>query len=238
MIIYKGQTLNIMKNIFQKISLIALVLLFFAGTVCFSQVNTFGGARAEWSTSYNTKNKQVITFLEQNWTGKNQLKLQDLVDQQGLDCEFLWKVDPSQVQKALSSNSSFFTGQKPDLVELVFYSNGKVQINLYLQGKSCGCVRAWTSSKREGEYRQLSAGDYTVTGFNKNGYSKTFDSPMPNQILLSGEATKRSISIHTGDISGEKEGNTYHGCIRMGEVSGKNLFSLLSKGVSVKVIWK
>lgn len=226
-------------NIFQTFSWIAFFLLVFGGVSCFSQqVTTFSGAKVDWSSSYTTKNKQVSTFLSSNWNGKNQLELQKIADQQGLDCEFLWKVDPSVTNKVLSSGSSFLTGQKPDSVEMVFFGNGKVQITLYLQGKVCGSIRAWTSTKREGEYRQLSAGEYKVTGFNKNGYSKTFDSPMPNQILLSGEAAERYISLHTGDTSGEKKDNIYHGCIRMGETPGKHLFSLLSKGVQVKVVWK
>ena len=220
---------------------IAALLFLFALVACSIGQTTFSGMKADWNASGTTKNPHIVRFLEKNWTGSNQLELQSLADQVGLSCEFLWKVSPDQVEKTILSKSSFLTGEKADSVEVVFYPDGQTYFTLYSQGKISGHIRGWTSSKRgKGvEYSQLSAGDYKVTGFNPHGYSETFNSPMPNQILLSDEADERKISIHTGDISGEKLGiNEYHGCIRVGELSGKQLMRLLSKGTTVKVIWK
>ncbi len=205
----------------------------------FAQVSTFSDQKADWSCSGDTKNPQVIDFLQKNWKEGSELSLQKKAENQGLSVEFLWKVGTDQIQSALDSSSSFLTGQKPDVVEVVFYINGRGEIILYSQGKICGKVRCWTSTKRVGEFRQLTAGEYKVTRYNSKGYSKTFDSPMPNQVLLSGEAATRGISIHTGDISGEKTGiNEYHGCIRVGKLVGQQFGQLLLVGTTVKVVWR
>jgi lipoprotein-anchoring transpeptidase ErfK/SrfK len=223
-----------MKNIF------TASLLFFLALVMYSSgQTTFSGSKADWGWSSTTTNEQVIDFLKSNWKEGNQLSLQNKAKNAGLDCEFLWKVTPDQVEKALASGSSFMTGEKADSLTLMFYSNGKGEITLYSQGKICGWVQAWTATKRQGEYCQLSAGDYKVTGLQVKGWSNTFKTPMPYKVSLSGEAASRGIFIHQGDLSGEKPGiNEYHGCIRISRLTGQRFMKILSVGTTVKVVWK
>ncbi len=228
-----------MKNFIQNL-LIAILLFFMALVACSFGQTTFSGAKADWGWSSTTINDQVISFLEKNYKEGDQFSLQNKAKNAGLDCEFLWKVTPDQVEKALSSGSSFMTGDKMDSMTMVFYPNGKGEITLYSQGKICGRVQAWTASKRQGEYRQLSAGEYKITGLQVKGWSNTFKTAMPYKVSLSGEAASRGIFIHQGDISGEKPGiNEYHGCIRVSRLTGQQFMRLLSIGhTTVKVVWK
>lgn len=197
------------------------------------------GNRADWGVSHTTTNEQVVTFLQQNWKEGNQLELQSKIDKQGLDCEFLWKITPDMVEKAIKSNSSFLTGEKAESVTVVFEPSGKTEITLYSQGKLVGRVRACTSSKRTGkEFYQLAAGDYKVVDKDPNGWSTLFKCKMPNMLVLNGSAATRGIRMHTGDISGEKLGiNEYHGCIRYSEVVGDQFMDLIPIGTLVKVVW-
>ena len=205
----------------------------------FAGVFGIKGNRANWGVSHTTTNQQVIEFLEKNWREDNQLDLQSKIDQQGLDCEFLWKITPDLVDRAMNSNSSFLTGEKAESITMVFEISGKTKITLYSQGKIVGCVRAWTSSKRTGkQYYQLAAGEYTVVDKNPNGWSNAFKCKMPNMLTMNRSAATRGITMHTGDISGGKPGiNEYHGCIRFSEMVGQQFMKIVSKGTTVKVIW-
>lgn len=219
-----------------------IVLIFLA----FFTINTFAGVigikgnRADWGVSHTTTNAQVVAFLQQNWKEGNQLSLQSKIDKQGLDCEFLWKVTSDLVDEAVKSNSSFLTGEKADSITMVFEASGKTKITLYSQGKLVGRVRAWTSSKRTGkEFYQLAAGEYRVTDKDPNGTSKNGKTKMPNKVVLDGSALQRGISIHTGDISGQKPGiNEYHGCIRVSDMVGQQFMKIIPEGTIVKVVWK
>lgn len=213
--------------------------------LAFFTINSFAGVigikgnRADWGVSHTTTNEQVVAFLQQNWKEGNQLDLQSKVDQQGLDCEFLWKVTPDQVEKAMKSNSSFLTGEKAESITVFFEPSGKTEITLYSQGKLVGRVRAWTSSTRSGkEFYQLAAGEYKVIDKDPNGTSRSGKTKMPNKIVLDGIALQRGTSFHTGDTSGPKPGiNNYHGCIRYSEVVGNEFMDLIPIGTLVKVVW-
>ncbi len=215
------------------------IFLTFFPINCFADVIGIKGNRADWGVSHTTNNKQIVTFLNQNWKEGNQLELQSKIDQQRLDCEFLWKITPDLVEKSMKSNSSFLTGEKVESVTMTFEASGKTEIILYSHGKTVGRVRAWTSSKRTGkEYSQLAAGEYKVIDNNPKGTSRDGKTKMPNKIIIDGSALSRGISIHTGDISGEKLGiNEYHGCIRVSEMTGQQLIHLIPNGTSIKVVW-
>jgi hypothetical protein len=239
-----------MKNT-QNFAFATLFFLLAFAVCCFGQT-TFSGQKVDWGWSGTTTNDEVVAFLEKNWKEGEQLSLQSKAEKAGLNCEFLWKVTPDQVQKALGSGSSFITGEKVDSMTLVFYPDGKGEITLYSQGKISGFVKAHTSSKRNVEFGQLSAGNYTVNLISQKrkayelsqkaskAAGKAVNIYMPYCVGLSGEATTRGIFIHQGDLSGEKPGvNEYHGCIRVSKLVGQQFMKLLlANQTTVNVVWK
>lgn len=200
----------------------------------------FNGRAVEWGWSGTNYSKDaVIGILEKNGPDADRFNLQAQVDQV-TQAELLWKITADQVQKADKTTSSYIVGgvQVSNLV-ITLEPSGKGEIRLYSQGNLVGRVRCWTSSKRVGvKYIQLAEGSYKVTRTNRNGWSNEFGCKMPNQIKMNGSAKIRGITIHTGDISGEKPGiNEYHGCIRVSEPVGREFMKIVKAGVTIKVVW-
>lgn len=223
-----------MKTITLFIIVLAFVSNIFAQTA-------FNGHAVEWGWSgAGGYSKDAVTgILVKNGPNADKFSLQGQVDQV-TQAELLWKITADQVQKVDKTASSYIVGGiKVSNLVITLEPSGKGEILLYSQGNLVGRVRCWTSSKRVGvKYTQLAEGAYTVTGTNRNGWSNEFKCKMSNQIQMNGSAKTRGITIHTGDISGEKPGiNEYHGCIRVSDPVGREFIKIIQNGTTIKVVW-
>ena len=209
-------------------------LMFFAAfaSSCFAQVSTFGSDEAEWGWSGRDKGKYskeaVVSILQKSWGKVDKLDLQEMVDKETF-AEFLWKVDKNLVTKAMSTKSSFFVvGAAIDTLKISFDNNGKGEIICFGKGKIMGRVRCQTS-EREGEHRQIGAGDYTISDKESLHVSREIKGArMPKALLVSKD---RGIYIHCGDLSFASRG-----CIRVSEPAGVQLFRLVSVGTKVTIV--
>lgn len=204
-----------------------------------ADISTFSGKKADWSwfgdreDSAKDVDPKVIAILQKEWGKTPPLLIQNELDSQGISAEFIWKITPNETVAAEQTVSSYITDNASVAsMVITMQSTGKGEIRLYSQdGSLVGRVRCSSTSVREGKNSQLAAGNYTVTSKEAVHVSKEFKgAKMPNALEIDAD---RGIFIHNGNIEGVSGG-----CIRVAAASGRHLFRLVKKGVSVKMVWK